>query len=150
MLSYSSLIIDSRRIIGISSESAWHFLHTDLIYSELLGLPRKFTMTDLNASQAESSIGFNDSWKPASFMSSLISRPLNIPAFSYSMLFHSNFSQTKPLPPLSNTFTKFFMSLSLMCTGGSNTLLGSTKGRTERCVTYVLILSCWLFLFDIV
>ena len=109
-----------------SSTTFWHW--------ELLWLPRKFVMTDLRDNQGKTSAGFSASSKLVSLMSSLIWRPSNIPALIFSILFRWNFWWRKgnPLPYLSNAFTKFFMRTSLMWRGGSNILLGSTRGWDKK------------------
>ena len=67
-----------RKIFSNSSTIFW--------YSEFLWCPRKFTLADFNASQAESCIGFNVSSKLASFIISVLSGPSNIPVLSFFML----------------------------------------------------------------
>ena len=110
---------------------------TTFWYWEFLWHPRKFTMTELRDIQAESSAGFSTS----SLMSSLIWGPSNIPALRFSMLFRWNFwwSKANPLLPLSNVFTKFFMRPNLMGVGAISCSV-QPEGRTERCMTLVLIL----------
>ena len=97
---------------------------------ELLWLQRKFAVTDLRDNQAEMSEGFSASSKLVSLMSFLIQGLSNIPILIFSMHFRWNFwwRKANPLPSLFNAFTKFFMRPSLMWRGGSNILLGSTRG----------------------
>ena len=68
-----------------------------------------------------SSTSLSASTNIGSFMSSLIWKPSYIPALSFSMLIHGNFSwkNANLLPSLSIAFTKFFITPNLICKGGT-------------------------------
>ena len=108
---------------------------TSFSYSALGWFPRKFVTTVFNYCQAESSASLSALANIGSFMNSFIWVGSNIPAVSFSMLIHWNFSwrKAKPLPPLSVAFTKFFLTSNLICISGSSILFSSTRWDWTLC-----------------
>jgi len=92
-------------------------------------LPRNFSTTSLKAFQASYSLSYILDSNALSFISLLMSGPTKTPSLSLASDSPENFSPKylKQSPSPSRAFTKCFISPSLMWSGGSRTLLGSTK-----------------------